>query len=230
VKAAGSGQRAIHILRVAIRHLTVHLLHASLRRWPTLAAKIPGLNLLGPNLRGPERLRIAIEEMGGTFIKFGQMMAMQSDLLPLDYCRVLFTLFDQVPAFSYEEVEGIFQEELKQTPLQVFTFFDRTPIATGSIGQVHVAALGTDKVAVKIRRPTILTDFAADIAFMALAGSTGSSRQPKSLFSGHEKSLISGGKLITWMNLAAMPKRTDMRGFPRFTGAALPHAFLRRNS
>jgi len=81
----------------------------------------------------------------------------------------LFTLFDQVPAFSYEEVEGIFQEELKQTPLQVFTFFDRTPIATGSIGQVHVAALGTDKVAVKIRRPTILTDFAADIAFMALA-------------------------------------------------------------
>ena len=169
MKAAGGGQRAIHILRVAIRHLTVHLLHASLRRWPTLAAKIPGLNLLGPNLRGPERLRIAIEEMGGTFIKFGQMMAMQSDLLPLDYCRVLFTLFDQVPAFSYEEVEGIFQEELKQTPLQVFTFFDRTPIATGSIGQVHVAALGTDKVAVKIRRPTILTDFAADIAFMALA-------------------------------------------------------------
>lgn len=167
MKATSSLRRATHIVRVAVRHLVMHALYAFLKRWPSLAAKVPG-----PNLPGPERLRLAIEDIGGTFIKFGQMLAMQSDLLPLEYCRVLFTLFDQVPAFRYEEVEQIFLEELKQTPLQMFSFFDRTPIATGSIGQVHAAMLGTQKVAVKIRRPTILSDFAADVAFMMLAVGT----------------------------------------------------------
>jgi ubiquinone biosynthesis protein len=163
VKATSSVRRATHIFRVAVSHLVVHALHAFLGRWPILAAKIPG-----QALPGPERLRLAIEDIGGIFIKFGQMLAMQSDLLPLEYCRVLFTLFDQVPAFSYEEVEQTFVEDLKQTPLQIFTSFDRTPIATGSIGQVHAAALGTQKVAVKIRRPAILSEFAADIASMKL--------------------------------------------------------------
>jgi ubiquinone biosynthesis protein len=149
---------------VAVRHLVVHGLHAFLGRWPILAARLPE-----PNLPGPERLRLAIEEIGGTFIKFGQMLAMQSDLLPLEYCRILSTLFDQVPAFNYAEVEQTFLEDLKQTPLQIFGSFDRTPIATGSIGQVHIATLGTQNVAVKIRRPTIWNDFGADIASMKIA-------------------------------------------------------------
>ncbi|HEX4602612.1 MAG TPA: AarF/UbiB family protein [Candidatus Angelobacter sp.] len=119
-------------------------------------------------MSGPVRLRLAIEEIGGTFIKFGQMLAMQSDLLPLEYCRVLFTLFDQVPPFSYQEVERMFVEDLGQKPAQIFTSFDLTPIATGSIGQVHIAMLGKQKVAVKVRRPTIARDFAADIVSMKI--------------------------------------------------------------
>jgi ubiquinone biosynthesis protein len=117
----------------------------------------------GARLSGPKRLRLCIEELGGTFIKFGQMLAMQSDLLPLEYCAALFSLFDQVPAFSYVEVERAFLEDLQRTPQQIFDHFEIVPVATGSIGQVHVAMLQGQKVAVKVRRPTILSDFDADI-------------------------------------------------------------------
>jgi predicted unusual protein kinase regulating ubiquinone biosynthesis (AarF/ABC1/UbiB family) len=158
-----SVRRFIRIVRISGRHAAAHALHRLLKRWPALAEKV-----LGHDLPGPMRLRLAIEEIGGTLIKFGQMLAMQSDLLPLEYCRVLFTLFDQVPPFSYEEVERIFMEDLKQSPLKIFSFFDQIPIATGSIGQVHVAMLGVRKVAVKVRRPTITRDFAADIVSLKI--------------------------------------------------------------
>src|SRR5438270_6482416 len=154
MKATGRARRIIHVLRIALLHIILHGLHKLLERWPGLAAR-----LAGRNLSGPERLRAAIEDMGGTFIKFGQVMAMQSDLLPLPYCKILFTLFDHVAPFAYAEVERVFEEDLKQKPLQIFTAFDRTPIATGSIGQVHVATLGAIKVAVKVRRPAIVSDF-----------------------------------------------------------------------
>jgi ubiquinone biosynthesis protein len=163
MKATGSVRRAAYIFRVVVRHLVIHQLHGFFERWPALAARLPARNL-----PGPERLRLAIEEIGGTFIKFGQMLAMQSDLLPLEYCRTLSTLFDQVPPFSYAEVEQTFLEDLKQTPLQIFSSFNQTPIATGSIGQVHTATLGNQTVAVKIRHPTILSDFGADIASMKI--------------------------------------------------------------
>ncbi len=158
-----SARRLIRIFRIVGRHSVAHGVHLGLKRWPKLAAKT-----LEQEVPGPLRLRLTIEEIGGTFIKFGQMLAMQSDLLPLEYCKVLFTLFDQVPPFSYQEVERIFEEDLGQTPLQIFGSFDRTPIATGSIGQVHVATLGAQKVAVKVRRPTIVHDFAADIVSMKI--------------------------------------------------------------
>ena len=88
---------------------------------------------------------------------------MQSDLLPLEYCAALFSLFDQVPPFDYREVEKTFLEDLGQAPVEIFEAFDTKPVATGSIGQVHVATLGGRKLAVKVRRPTILSDFNADI-------------------------------------------------------------------
>src|SRR5439155_9599253 len=68
--------------------------------------------------------------------------------------------------FDYQEVEKTFVEDLGQTPLEIFETFDTTPLATGSIGQVHVATLRGRKAAVKVRRPTIVSDFNADIAAM----------------------------------------------------------------
>lgn len=159
MRATKSLRRFGKILRISARHLVVHFLSQRLARWPSILGKLPD-----PNLSGPDRFRQVFEEIGGTFIKFGQMMALQSDLLPLEYCRALFTLFDRVPPFAYEEVERTFLEDLGRRPSELYDSFDPVPIATGSIGQVHMATLRSQKVAVKVRRPTILTDFHADIA------------------------------------------------------------------
>ena len=161
MKRLSSAARVLHLIRVATRHLIQHYVHRYLHFWPRSAAY-----LAGPCLAGPTRLRLAIEEMGGTFIKFGQMLALQSDLLPLEYCKALYNLLDQVPAFGPEHVEKIFRQELGHSPTDIFDEFDPQPIATGSIGQVHVAILTGRKLAVKVRRPTVLTDFGVDMALM----------------------------------------------------------------
>jgi ubiquinone biosynthesis protein len=120
-------------------------------------------------LSGPERLRVALEELGGSFIKFGQMLALQPDILSLEYCNGLFDLLDRIKPFEYCEVEQIFLTETGKTPLEIFDSFDPVPIATASIGQVHVAYLDRRKVAVKVQRPSVETDFAGDIRLMAAA-------------------------------------------------------------
>lgn len=163
MRAKASLSRFKDVFLVVARHASLHVLHQRTARWPSLARMVPGTRL-----SGPKRFRLAIEEMGGTFIKFGQMLAMQSDLLPLEYCAALFSLFDQVPAFSYSAVEKTFQEDLGLTPAEIFDSFNLEPIATGSIGQVHSAVLRGCKVAVKVRRPTIVSDFDADISAMRL--------------------------------------------------------------
>ena len=100
MRVKASLSRFKDVFLILARHASLHVLHQRAARWPRLARMVPGARL-----SGPKRFRLAIEEMGGTFIKFGQMLAMQSDLLPLEYCAALFSLFDQVPAFSYAEVE-----------------------------------------------------------------------------------------------------------------------------
>jgi len=148
-----------HILAVIVHHAFLHAIHQRIARWPRFARR-----LAGEGLSGPKRFRLVIEEIGGTFIKFGQMLAMQSDLLPLEYCAALSSLFDQVASFPYAEVEKILVEDLQRTPSELFDSFETQPIATGSIGQVHVATIRGQKMAVKVRRPTIISDFNADIA------------------------------------------------------------------
>ena len=161
MRASVNLRRFGHLFHVAMRQALIHFSSRVLAQWPDLARKI-----CGPPLSSPERFKKLIEEMGGTFLKFGQMLALQSDMLPLEYCRVLFTLFDGLPPFPYECVEQIFREDLQRTPGGIFDSFDVRPIAAGSIGQVHVAILGGRKVAVKVRRPGAVDDFAVDIAAM----------------------------------------------------------------
>lgn len=157
MKALPNLRRFSRVLHLAIRHSAIHFAGRCLARWPRIAHRV-----CGQPLSGPERLKLMIEETGGTFLKFGQMLALQSDLLPLEYCRVLYTLFDSMAPFPYEQVEEIFREELQRRPKEIFDSFDIHPVATGSIGQVHAAVLGGHKVAVKIRRPNIVSDFIAD--------------------------------------------------------------------
>ena len=76
---------------------------------------------------------------------------------------------DRVPPFDYAEVEKIFREELGKAPEELFDSFDRTPIASASIGQVHVARHGGRKLAVKVQRPRARRDFGGDILLMKWA-------------------------------------------------------------
>jgi ubiquinone biosynthesis protein len=116
----------------------------------------------------PERLRDTFEELGGAFLKFGQMLALQPDIVPVAYCNALFDLLDRVPPFAFSDVEQIFVEDLGCSVHDVFDSIDHVPVASASIGQVHVAMLGSRKVAVKVQRPTARAQFASDIRLMSV--------------------------------------------------------------
>jgi len=154
--------RLAYIIKVFARHALAHAVGALLRRWPRLARL-----LRLSRLSGPDRLRVMLEDIGGTFIKFGQMLALQPDIISLKYCNALFNLLDRVTPFSFAEVERIFVEELGARPSEIFDAFESRPLATASIGQVHVGYLGGRKLAVKVQRPNVEVDFAGDIRLMS---------------------------------------------------------------
>lgn len=107
-------------------------------------------------LSTPERLRMALQELGPTFIKLGQLLSTRADLLPVPFIDELVKLRDDVPAFPFEEVEKILQTELKGDVKDIFQHLDPQPVAAASIGQVHRGRLADgDEVAVKVQRPGI---------------------------------------------------------------------------
>jgi ubiquinone biosynthesis protein len=153
--------RAFGIFWIAVRQLVLAGLHSLLARWPELARRIAG-----PELSGPKRLKASFEQAGGAFIKLGQLLALQPDILPLRYCNELYDLLDRVEPSPFEEIEAVFVAELGRTPAQVFERFEREPLSTASIGQVHVGYRDGRKYAVKIRRQGADAEFAEDIRLM----------------------------------------------------------------
>lgn len=114
-----------------------------------------------------ERIRLAIEELGPSFIKFGQMLSSRRDMLPGELIDELEKLQDSVPPFPSAQAMRIVAEDLHRPVMEVFSSFDETPAASASIAQVHRAVLkdGTT-AAVKIARPGIEEKIAADIVIM----------------------------------------------------------------
>jgi ubiquinone biosynthesis protein len=104
----------------------------------------------------PQRVRMALEELGPTFIKLGQILSTRPDLIPIELLRELSRLQDKVPASSYEEIREILVMELGAAPEKRFASFEEIPFASASIGQVHRAELPDgESVAVKVQRPGI---------------------------------------------------------------------------
>jgi ubiquinone biosynthesis protein len=161
-----TARRLAYIVRVIVRHIVAYAVTVRLGRWPRLVR-----TLRVRPLSGPIRFRVALEDCGGSFIKFGQMLALQPDILSFECCDVLFELLDRIEPFQYEEVERIFEAELGQPPHELFDTFAREPLATASVGQVHVATRDGRKYAVKVQRPGVEEQFLGDVRLMqSLAG------------------------------------------------------------
>ena len=159
-----NARRLVHIARVLVAHGVAYLVARYLAWWPWLVRRMD-LAQLTP----PKRFRRLFEDLGGSFIKFGQMLALQPDMVSRAYCDELFDLLDRIEPFPFAHVEQVFREELGRTPQEIFDWFDPEPLATASIGQVHVAYLGGQKVAVKVQRPSVDVEFAGDIRLIHVA-------------------------------------------------------------
>lgn len=120
-----------------------------------------------PNRSAPERLRIAFEELGPTFIKLGQLLSSRTDLMPEHYVLELSKLQDRVTPLPYTVIKNSVERELGSTLSELFTSFSEAPLASASIGQVHEAVLkdGT-RVVVKVQRPGIDLLIKTDISVL----------------------------------------------------------------
>ena len=119
------------------------------------------------DLPEPVRIRRALEELGPTFIKFGQILSMRPDLIPIGLCLELEKLQDKISPFKYEKVEDQIKHAFKQPINEIFSQFSQKPQAAASLAQVHAAKLknGT-KVVVKVQRPGIEKTIKKDIRIL----------------------------------------------------------------
>ncbi|RKY04903.1 hypothetical protein DRP77_02540 [Candidatus Poribacteria bacterium] len=143
------------ILKVLAKYGFDDLISSVKRRWR--APK--GIKDLGR----AERARLALQELGPTFIKLGQMLSMRPDLITPEFAEEFKKLQDEVPPCDFEEIKGVLEEELKAPLESKFSRFDPLPIAAASLAQVHKAEINGEPVAVKVQRPGIRRVIETDI-------------------------------------------------------------------
>ncbi|MDH3320491.1 MAG: ubiquinone biosynthesis regulatory protein kinase UbiB [Betaproteobacteria bacterium] len=147
--------RLLRILWVALRFRLY-------RFWPRLGR--------GADPDRAERLRRALETLGPIFVKFGQVLSTRRDLLPLDIADELAKLQDRVPPFAPELARAEIERGIGKTIDEVFSAFERGPVASASIAQVHLATLHDGcEVAVKVLRPGVERAIARDVALLETA-------------------------------------------------------------
>jgi len=163
--------RGVFIVWVLLRHgLDVLLLESVNHSGLRLLSKLVSV---GRTLKAPrgQRIREALEQLGPIFVKLGQVLSTRRDLLPLDIADELAKLQDRVPPFSSDIAVAAVERALGKPIDQIFVSFDRTPIASASIAQVHFAVLrdrnGLQReVAVKVLRPDMLSAIDKDLSLM----------------------------------------------------------------
>jgi ubiquinone biosynthesis protein len=114
------------------------------------------------------RMRKAVERLGSTYIKLGQIISSGEGLFPTELVNEFKLCRDQVPAFSFEEARRVIEQDLGARLTDVFSTFETTPLAAASIAQVHLATLITgEEVVVKVQRPTVSALVRKDLRVMA---------------------------------------------------------------
>ncbi|QBM19091.1 putative protein kinase UbiB [Marinobacter sp. JH2] len=122
-----------------------------------------------PKLSRGDRLRLALEELGPVFVKFGQILSTRRDLLPDDMAASLKQLQDRVPPFPSDQARGIIERSLGAPVSELFAEFGADPMASASVAQVHPATLRNgQQVVVKVLRPGIEKVIRQDLALMYL--------------------------------------------------------------
>jgi ubiquinone biosynthesis protein len=112
------------------------------------------------------RARLLLQELGPTYVKVGQLVSSQSQVLPEDWERELARLQQEVATFPYDDVRRIVTADLGAPPEELFERFDEMPLAAASLGQVHRARVGGEEVVVKVRRPGAARQVRADLGIL----------------------------------------------------------------
>ncbi|WP_137892683.1 ubiquinone biosynthesis regulatory protein kinase UbiB [Ramlibacter sp. 2FC] len=165
--------RGAYIVWIALRYGLDELVLTSFQKpWLHLLARTVAL---GRNLQAPrgQRLREALERLGPIFVKFGQVLSTRRDLLPPDIAEELARLQDRVPPFPSEVAVATVERAFRRPVDQIFTRFEREPVASASIAQVHFATLKDREgrmreVAVKVLRPGMLPVIEKDLSLMRM--------------------------------------------------------------
>ncbi len=166
--------RLVTILRVAARYNLQELFNDFNLNGPTkFLLKLPfQSNAQSASLNRGTRLRLALEELGPIFIKFGQLLSTRRDMLPLDIADELSKLQDQVAPFDEIEAQHIIEQALGNKIEKIFKDFSSTPLASASIAQVHTARLlSGDEFVIKVVRPGIVEIIDQFLALLNLIAS-----------------------------------------------------------
>jgi len=183
---------------------------------------VPGLGRIGDRghdalRRGrPANLRAALEELGPTFVKFGQILSTRADLLPPAYIAELERLQDRVPSDDPASIVATIEAELGSPIYQIFKEFDLTPLAAASIGQVHAAVLPDgSRVVVKVQRagiePSIIEDLDI-LADLALLGESHSALL-------RQADVVALVKEFSWTLRSELDYRREAANIERFRNA-----------
>ena len=138
-----------------------------LRHYIPLTKRLKSKLKKSEDVKPEVRLRRTLERLGPTFIKFGQVLSVRPDLVPKEFAKELEKLQDKVPEFSFNEAKAIIEKEFGKGIEQLFLHFEKKPIASASISQVHKASLKNgEKVAVKVQRADVKHIMETDIEIM----------------------------------------------------------------
>ncbi|MDY0021919.1 ubiquinone biosynthesis regulatory protein kinase UbiB [Arenimonas caeni] len=164
LRGARGSWRALGIARVLLRHRLDALLEGTaVGRWLWLLKPVTRRKGAADLPRG-QRLRLALQELGPIFVKFGQVLSTRRDLLPPDVAEELSLLQDRVAPFPGEQARARIELGLGRPVAELFAEFEPTPLASASIAQVHAARLHDGReVVVKVLRPGIRQRIAEDI-------------------------------------------------------------------
>ncbi|OIP17895.1 MAG: ubiquinone biosynthesis regulatory protein kinase UbiB [Comamonadaceae bacterium CG_4_9_14_3_um_filter_60_33] len=211
--------RGAFILWVMLRNGLDELVLTSFKK-PWLL-RLARLLTLGRKLDAPrgQRIRQTLESLGPIFVKFGQVLSTRRDLLPVDIADELAMLQDRVPPFPSEVATAIIERAFKKSVDEIFVSFEREPVASASIAQVHFAVLKdrhgyARDVAVKVLRPNMLDVIDKDLALLRmLAGwiegltEDGKRLKPREVVAEFEKYLHDELDLVREASSAAQLRR-----------------------